>query len=220
MISFVNAAAGNGNPTTVATATIPACSPGDDLIFMVGTRGATADPSSVVDDNGGTWVMATSFVNGTSNLSLWTRAALPGDTGATITASGLSAGGSACGIAILSGAVIAPSNFSTSGNPAGTEVVTGITTAATSWLGFAIFNRVNDTLAPVNETRANTGPMTARYEHRSAGGSDCALTFCLDPNSGASGDISWSQTDGATLTLVFEVSEAAGSGSTRWLWNA
>lgn len=207
-ITFVNSAVPTGNPTTSFTITIPTVQTGDLLIFACTNRDATTTPS-VADNDSGNWVRKTS---GSSKGGLWYRYATSATSGKTLTAGGTTAfTGSCTGVlVVLRGAVTSGDPFdkyTLEDNASGNETHAGITPDFDGcWIGLAVHNDSNDN-SVTNSATTSPGSLTEGNEKLSTGGSDCATSLrgLVQATKGATGNATWSQTDGTTVSQLFAV---------------
>lgn len=198
-----------GNPTTSFTVTIDAAVVAGDVLFLaVTSRDSTGAGTLSVTDNdtgGNTW---TKIGNSTDHkATLWWKRATSGTASKTVTVN--NAVGSASGVLkAFSGAYSDGdpfTNVTVETNASADETAAGITpTFADSMLCAAIFNYANDN-AVTSLSSANFGAFTTT-EKLSTGGSDCATAFGHDlVTSGASGNVTWAQTDGTTYSIVWAI---------------
>lgn len=209
-----SAAVPGGNPTTGFTVTVDAAVATDDLLFItITSRDSTSGSSDVTvtdnDTGGNTWAVVTN----TSDKKAWVfwKRATSGTASKTVTVANCV--GSASGVLkAFSGADTGAtpySNQAVNAFASGTETASGITPdVADSMLCFSVHNLDNDH-AVTSLSSANFGAMTVT-EKLSTGGSDCATAFGHDlVTSGATGDITWAQTNGATKGAIWAIKPAA-----------
>lgn len=206
------------DPTTSCTVTIHASTATDDILLMAATnRNGTADLSVTDDDTGGnTWALLHKQIANTSrSVQCWWKRGTSGTASKTITVSGATNSISA-GCAVFSGASTAATPYEAEtgeDNTSGDETQAGITISSGSALIFIIGNVLNN-LQPSSQSSANFGAFTNAFYRESSGGSDCSidLNYILG-SSGASGNLTWSQTDNLTGTIAFGLLEAAVGGA-------
>lgn len=202
----------SGNLTTGFTLVINAGVQANDIcVIGITNRDGTANPTCVDNEGAGTWTRITT-VNAATNgsLSIWWKRASANTASKTITVGGCT--GSASGVVMpFRGASLAASPFGTAvgePNASGNELQAGIVTARN---GSAVIHLIactsNDTLAPGNRTATAPTTITEDGEGVSSGGSDCSMSFASDvlSTAGATGNISWAQTDGTGASLAIEL---------------
>ncbi len=204
------------DPTTSCTVTIHASTAADDILLLQATnRNGAADLSVTDDDTGGnTWALLKKQLKDTSrSTQLWWKRATSGTASKTITVSGAT-NSIAAGCAVFSGASTAATPYEAEtgeDNASGDETQAGITISSGSALIFCIGNVLND-LTPTSQSSANFGALTESFNKTSAGGSDCGVNLSYKlGSSGASGNLTWSQTDNLTATIVCGLLEAAAA---------
>jgi hypothetical protein len=211
------AAASSGNNTTSCTVVIPAAVlTGDVLVLDVVNRDATTNVSVADNEGAGSWARITT-VNATTNGSgqLWWKRATGNTASKTITVSGAT-GSVACVVTPYVGASIGSAPLGTpvgEANASGNELQAGITTARDgSWVHHAVACTSNDTLNPGDRTATSPTTLTESGEGVSAGGSDCSVSAASaeKTTAGATGNISWAQTDGTGASYAVEVLIATG----------
>lgn len=223
-VAYRSSAANASTTTTTSfTVVIPADVQDGDLLVLcvINRNGAGTDPTVVDDDTGGnTWTKFAGDANG--KATIWRKFATSGTASKTITVSGC-LDSSTGGVDAYSGAdTTTPlTNLTTSANASGVESVSGFTPSfADEFICFAIFNHENNN---VTDTQACTDPgvLTERYDAGSTGGSDCQVTSASRVQVGgptATGNFTWNQVDGATITHAFAISPVqAASGWGRLL---
>lgn len=189
---------------------IPSAVLADDLLFVtVTSRDSTSGSANVTctDDSGDgvSW----SVLHNTSDKKAWVfwKRANAGTNDGTITVA--SCVGSASGVLkCFSGADTGATpytNVTEESNASGDETHAGITpSTADSMLCASIHNYANDN-AVTTLSSVNFGAFTTT-EKLSTGGLDCACAFGHDlVTSGATGNITWSQTDGTTYAIVWAI---------------
>lgn len=210
------------NPTTSCTVTIHASTATDDILLLCATnRNATADLSVTDDDTGGnTWALLKKQIANTSrSVQVWWKRATSGTASKTITVSGATNSVSA-GCSVFSGASTGATPYeavSGEDNASADETHATITLSANSALIFVVGNVLND-LTVSTQSSVNFGALTEAFDATSAGGSDCgiALAYILDVggSGGATGNITWAQTDNLTGSIAFGLLIAAAAGAT------
>lgn len=204
-VSFVASAVPAGNPTTSFTVTIPSETlTGDVLVFAATNRDATADPSVTDNDAGGNaWAK---LGGGATGLTVWWKRATGSTASKTLTASGFT--GSSAGVVSLFRGVTAAAtpyeSVTTESNASADESHAGFTPSRNgSMVCLAIANRTND-ISVTTVAATNPASLTAP-EKLSTGGSDCscALARGAQTTAGATGNITWAQTDAATVSCAF-----------------
>lgn len=183
----------------------------DILVIGITNRDATANPTCVDNEGAGTWARITT-VNAATNgsLSIWWKRASANTASKTITVG--SCTGSASGYVLpFRGASLSTTPFGTpvgEPNASADEAQAGITTARDGSMVIHLIGCTsNDTLAPGNRTATTPSTLTESGEGTSTGGSDCSMSFASDVRStaGATGNISWAQTDGTGASLAIEL---------------
>ncbi len=202
----------SGNLTTGFTLVVPAAvALNDFVICAITNRDATANPTCVDNEGAGTWARLTT-VNATTNgsISLWWKRASANTASKTVTVGGCT--GSASGaLFYYRGVTLAAVPFGTpvgEGNASGNETQAGITTARDGSLVIHLVGCTsNDTLAPGNRTATSPTTITEDVEGVSSGGSDCSMSIASDvkASAGATGTITWAQTDGTGASLAVEL---------------
>ena len=206
----------SGNQTTGFTLVINSGVLAQDLlVLLVTNRGATTDPVVVDNDVGGNlWTkLANQNANTNGAGTIWVKYATSATASKTITVSGCT--NSASGIVMpFRGGSFVSNILHAFGTPVGEsnastdESCAGITTdRANSMVLHAIFCTSNDTLAPGNRTATSPATITEDGEGVSSGGSDCSASLASDEktSAGATGTISWSQTDGTGASISVEM---------------
>jgi hypothetical protein len=207
----------SGARTTGFTLTIGTVAVGDVLLVGVTNRDATADPSVTDNDTGGNaWAKISSQAANTNGaISVWWKRATAATSGKVLTIGGCT--GSCSGVLTpYSGCLDAGNPYGTpvpEGNASGNETQAGITVGtANSWVCLFVGCTSNDTLNPTTYTCA-TDPATLseQGEGISTGGSDCSMSHAsaVKTTTGATGAISWAQTDGTGASIAFELIVAA-----------
>lgn len=212
-ITPVTATATSGAQTTGFTLVINSgVQAGDILLLGITNRDGTADPGVVDNDTGGNaWAKVTNQNAATNGaISVWWKRATATTASKTITVSGCT--GSASGVVTpYRGSLAAGTPYGTpvpEANISGNETTAGIsTTAAGSFVCLFVGCTSNDTLNPTTYTATDPTTLTERGEGISTGGSDCSMSHASAERSaaGATGAISWAQTDGTGASIVFEL---------------
>jgi hypothetical protein len=206
------AVATSGNLTTGFTLVVPAAVVANDIIVVgITNRDATTNPTCVDNEGAGAWARITT-VNAATNgsISIWWKRASANTNSKTVTV------GSCTGSA--SGALMYYRGASLAANPFGTPVgeanasadvsQAGITTSrAGSMVIHLVGCTSNDTLNPTNRSATTPSAIAEDAEGVSAGGSDCSLSFASAERAaaGATGTISWTQTNGTGASLAIEL---------------
>lgn len=209
-ISFVASAVPAGNPTTSYNITIPTVAVNDLLILATTNRDADTAPTVIDNDTGGeTWTEKSS-VAGCGRL--FYKRATSATSAKAISASGFT--GSCSGVLIvLRGAKSSGDPFhqyTHEPNASGDETHAGFTTTIDGcWIGLAVHNDGNDNLV-TNSACTSPGSLTEGGEKQSVGGSDCSCSVrgLVQATAGATGDFTWAQTNGATVSQAFAVEPA------------
>ena len=211
-ITLVGTAKSSTTATTTFSLAIPAgINTNDVLIVQAVNRDATADPS-VTDNDGGTW---TKFGGGATGQTLWWRRATSATSGKTISGSGLT-GSCAATLTIYRGCKTSGDpfeNVTTQSNASGTESHAAITpTVNGAVVCLAVANRANDNAVTTPST-TSPGALVSISEILSTGGSDCAAHFAArrQATAGTTGSFTWAQTNGATVSSVFNLLPAGGT---------
>lgn len=218
-ITVGTSTATSGNRTTGFTLVIDSGVVANDiLILCVTNRGATTDPIVVDDDIGGNlWAkLAGQNANTNGAGTVWWKRATSATASKTITVSGCTNSAAGC-VTPFTGASLGATPYAgvvSEANASGDESQAQITTTrAGSMVCLAIFCTSNDTLNPNTQVATSPSVITERAEGVSSGGSDCSATFCaaIKASAGATGTISWQQTDGTGASIAFELLEAVAA---------
>ena len=197
---------------------------GTDLYTFVVSRDSTSASADVTctDDSGAnTWTS----VAGDADKKAWVfwKRGTTSDIGATVTIA--AAVGSTVGSIVCvkggNGAGGDPTtNMSVETNASGNETHAGMTPSnSNSTVMFAVMDYGNDTNAVTSLSGATMGASTRRSSNFfPPAGSDCRITVTGRPlASGATGNITWSQTDSTTKSVLFAVAPGiaavTGTGS-------
>lgn len=203
----------SGANTTSCTATIDAAvQSGDVLVLDVVNRDSTANVSVTDNDTGGnTWTLKTNQAANTNGSGQrWWKRATSGTAGKTITVSGAT-GSVACAGQAYSGCEASGDPLGATvgeANASANETQAGITTTRSlSWVLHMVACTSNDTLNPGNRTATSPTTITERGEGTSSGGSDCSVSHASAEKAaaGATGNISWSQTNGTGASMANEL---------------
>lgn len=219
-------AVAGGNPTTSLTITIPASvQTGDILVAAFTNRNATANPSVSDNDTGGnTWAAVRA---NTTGASLYWKRATSGTASKTITASGFT-GSCSGGVAVYQNCDpgSSPVEFhAEESNASGNETHAGFTPAdGGREIGLVVYNRANDN-AVSTQSSTSPGNLSERFEKLSTGGSDCGVALASAPQevAAATGNLTWAQTNAATISISFSIKvapppAAAPPGARRGAW--
>lgn len=206
-------ASGSTNPTTTFTITIPSSTVTNDVLFVTVTSrdhtAGTALPTVTDNDAGGnTWTQITGASSADRKATVWWKRATSGTASKTITVAGC-VGSSSGGVSVYSGALVNNTpytNETIETNGSGDEThATFDPTNDNSEVVFAVFNYANDN-AVTSVSGATVGAFAQRFEHLSTGGSDCGNTqWGVALASGATGSITWAQTNGTTYSSIWAV---------------
>ena len=196
-------------PTTSCTVTIHASTAtGHILLLAAVNRNGTADLSVTDDDTGGnTWQLLKKQIANTSrSVQVWWKRATSGTASKTVTVSGATNSVSA-GCAVFSGVHPGSTPYEAAtgeDNVSADETQAGITISDNAMLIFVIGNVLND-LTPTTMASANFGSLAESFNALSTGGSHCGtnLSYDLVTTGGATGNLTWAQTDNLTGTIVF-----------------
>lgn len=214
-IAHIGSTAGNLNPTSNPTVTLTTISAAAHGFCAFGGRGTNqAAPSALADTgNNTTWtkVADNDPLSSAQSLSIWSRAVDAGDSLATVTATMSNSNGTACGSNVFSGSSGTLTQITYDLPGSGVESTAGLTIGTGGWFLIWIYNRTND-LNVTNVSGSNCGALTPLYQHLSTGGSDCGLACWGIQYDGDVGTITWSQTNGASGTIVAELLPAAAGG--------
>jgi hypothetical protein len=207
----------SGNLTTGFTLVINSGVLADDILLIgITNRDATANPTCVDNDTGGNaWARITTQNAATNgSLSVWWKRATAATASKTITVSGCT--GSASGVVTpYRGCLATGTPVGTAvpeSNASGDETQAGITVGtAGSFVCAFVACTSNDTLAPTTFTATDPSALTDRGTGVSAGGSDCSCSHAsaVRATAGATGNISWAQTNGTGASMALELIIAA-----------
>lgn len=218
-IAFRSAATGGTDPTTSTTVTIPSdVVTGDILLAAFTNRDATADPSVTDDDSGGNaWAKVKNQNAGTNGAgTVWWKRATSATASKTISATGFT-GSCSGGVAAFSGCLASGDPYAqvlgeanASADESMATVLFLINNGALPVL--AVFNTGNDNLSStqaLNPANGSSVTLTERFDHLSAGGSDCACSLAADfftTNLALErlySTATWAQTNGTTASIFF-----------------
>lgn len=205
-ITHVASQASSGAPTTTFTLTIPSGTTTNDiLIVSLVSRGGLGTITIVDDDTGGNTY---ALVGSSGTLAVYWKRATSATASKTITVDG--AVNSSCGgVSVYRGCSTGTTpyeNVTAQSNAAGTESVTGVTpTRDGSLLCMTIGNVAANAVSSQSVT--TPGALQERFDASSTGGSDsaCAHASEVQTTATASGNFTWSQTDGTTRSCVFDL---------------
>lgn len=212
-ITVGTSTATSGNQTTGFTLVINSgVVSGDILLLGVTNRGATADPTVVDNDTGGnTWAkIGNQNADTNGAITVWWKRATSGTASKTITVSGCTNSASGC-VTPYTGCLGSGNPYGTpvsEANASGDESQAGITTGTDgSFVCLFVGCTSNDTLNPNTYTATSPTTLTERAEGVSSGGSDCSMSHASaeKASAGATGTISWLQTDGTGASMAFEL---------------
>lgn len=208
--STVTSGAAGASPTLVINSGVQA---GHVLYVGVTNRDGTTNPLTVTDnDTGGNAWALVAHQNATTNGSIetWWKRATSGTASKTITISG-GTGSTAATVTPYIGVLATGTPHGTpvsEANASGNETQAGIVTgAAGSFVLLFVGCTSNDTLNPTTYTATDPTTLTERAEGVSTTGSDCSMSHAsaARANAGATGAISWAQTDGTGASIAFEL---------------
>jgi hypothetical protein len=211
---ITQAVPGGNNLTTNFSVTIPTVLTNDLLILACTNRDSTNAPTVTDNDTGGnTWTKKTST---TSKGTLWWKRATANTSAKAIAAAGFT--GSSSGVLIVLRGAMATgdpfANYALEDNVSGNEIHSGFTTPENGcWVGLAVHNLANISVSASSTT--SPGPLTEGTEKGSTGGNDCgtSLKGLLQVTAGATGNITWAQTNGVTVSQAFAIRPLQPSGT-------
>jgi hypothetical protein len=196
-----------GDPTTSFTVAIDAAVVAGDWLYLAFlSRDHTvgdALPTVTDDDTGGnTW--ASIYTSGQRQAHVFRKKATSATASKTVTVAGC-IGSSSGVLKAFTNTIGTTSNLQSEANASGNETHAGfVATEGGSMLAGIVFNTADDNA--VTSLSFATAGATTMTEKLSIGGSDCAVAFGHVLATGSvSGDLTWTQTDGATISLVFAV---------------
>ena len=198
--------------TTTFTITIPSdIGVGEDLYVLAVSRDHTVGTAKYTctdnDGAGNTW--AEQVISSDRKTTLFWKKSTSATAGKTITIAG-AVGSSTGGMSAFYGGYEGnpTTDISLQENSSGTESHTGFTPSnEPSFIVFGVTNDSND-IDISSITSANLGSMEpAQWEAESTGGSDCKSTMAGidDPGGTATGNFTWSQTNGTTDSVAFAI---------------
>lgn len=208
-----SAVANSTTNTTSLTVTIPASVQADDLLFLVTSNyGAATNPTVTDNDSGGnTWarIGGSDPNRGSSSSDVYWKRATSGTASKTITVSGCTNSCSAGVSAFSGGRTTDPpyENVTAESNLGGNETQAGFTpTVSGSMVCLAVCNVVND-LAVGSQSSTSPGALTEFFEHLNTGGGSCAtnLSGAVQSVAGATGSLTWSQTNSDTGSIGWNI---------------
>lgn len=220
-VTHVQSVNGSDSATTSDALTIPAVSVGDVLLLFCTNDGATTAPTVTDDDTGGnTWGRVDP--SGNSGHSVWWKHATANTSGKTVTADGFT---TACAVVLsaYTGAKVSGTpyeNVNTEAQSAGEETIVGFTPSRDGCMIILAVTNRNGAFGCANQSCTNPGVLTERAEVLNP--TICAVMTASNAQveAAATGDITWTQTNSAHLTTVFNLITADAGGSTKWLWAA
>lgn len=191
----------------------------DILVLDAVNRDSTANLTVTDDDSGGnTWTLLTNQAANTNGSGQrWWKRATSGTASKTITVSGATGSVTAV-VTPYTGCPTTDTPFGTAvseANASGNEVQAGITTTRSgSWVLFMVACTSNDTLNPTSYTATDPATLTESGEGTSTGGSDCSVSHASAEKAaiGATGNISWAQTNGTGASIATELLNVASLG--------
>jgi len=198
------------DPTSDTTLTIPASVQADDIL-LVATKTIGSNPyaNSVTDDDtgGNTWTQISEFpASSSSVLGLWWKRATSGSAGKTVTIDMGTATSAASLISAFSGCLASGDpfeNVTEESNATGDESMTGLTPSVNGAMILLIVGQRSNDNAVSNQSSTDPGVLTEFAEALSTGGSDTgvAIAGAVQATANATGNLTWSQANGQTLSL-------------------
>lgn len=199
------------NATTTVTFKIGGNLVGKRIVCKAVSRDHTSGTAlaAIADDGGGnSW---SSNLSGDTDrkVYLWEKEGTEADVGAMVTISG-AVGSLSAQVHVYDG-VGAIEDVSLETNASGNETHASLDpTTDGSLVGLVVADYANDTNAVTSPSGATSGAMAIVGESLSSGGSDCRLTVAVDlVASGATGSVTWSQTNATTKSILFSLPPAA-----------
>jgi hypothetical protein len=214
-LTFIaSAVPGGNNLTTNFSITIPTVLTDDLLILACTNRDSTNPPTITDTDTGGnTWTKKTSA---TSKGTLWYKRATSATSGKLVGGAGFT--GSSSGVLIVLRGAMATgdpfANYTLEDNISGNEIHNGFTTPENGcWVGLAVHNL--DNLSVSASSTTSPGALTEGTEKTSTGGNDSgtSLMGLLQVTAAATGNITWAQTNGVTVSQAFAIRPYQPSGT-------
>jgi len=211
--------------TTSATVNIPAGVASDDLLFLLITsRDATGTAPTVTDNDtgGNTWAK---IANDSNNKgTLWWKRATSGTASKAISISG-AVGSVASTLTVYergdTGAT-PYTDIAVESNASADETHAGFTPSnAGSMICLGVCNTGNDNACSA-ETCTDPGTLTEQQELLNTGGSDCAsmqASAIQLAGPTATGNFTWSQTNGTTISIVWAIKSAVAPESFTEDWD-
>ena len=219
-VSFIANALGGTTTTTSFSITLPTTVAGDILICEFAHRGTgngTIGGTSVTT-GGLTWTLKHSQLFGSSAFSgktYWTRAT-GNHAGQTVTGSSLTDSCAAIVTvyrgALASGDPLADATIVGEQNASGNETQAQITTAtAAAWVVLVVVNSPD--LAVATQACTSPGTLTERAERLSTGGTDSSIAHAsaAKATAGATGALTWTQTNAASGSWGYAIQPAAAN---------
>lgn len=210
--------------TTSCTITIPASVATDDLIFLLTVnRGASADPTVADDDTGGnTWTRIAGDNAGVESASvdLWWKRATSGTASKTVTVSNCTDSCTAVLSAFSGGKTTDPpyENVTLEINASGDETNAGFTPSVDGCMICLAVGQVAEDTSVSTQSSTDPGALTEFIEHlNNAGGgaknhSGSSIAGALQTTAGATGNLTWAQTNRVTISVGWNILPFVASG--------
>jgi len=214
-ISFIANALGGTTTTTSFSTTLPATQAGDIIVLEFAHRG-TGNGTIGGTYSGPAFVLKHSQLFATSTFSgktYWSRAT-GNHSGQTVTGSGLTDSCAAIVTiyrgALASGDPLADATVVGEQNASGNETQAQITTTtAAAWVVLVVVNSPD--LAVATQACTSPGTLTERAERLSTGGTDSSIAHASAAKAaaGATGALTWTQTNAASGSWAYAIQPAA-----------
>lgn len=221
MIGHVGTVAHNeANPTTGLTFTVPAgVEAGDDLYAWLADQGTGAEttPPSITDDQSASWTSkGTQNTGGTQEGAgtLYHRKATSGTAGITVTVTGFH--GSCSGLLACWEGADTDESVTQEGNPSTFPTHAGLAAVTPSRddsvILLFIADLQNDILNHAAYAATDPASLTERGEASSTAGADCSVHIAsgAQTTAAAVGNITWTQTNAANVTIALVLLPPAG----------
>ncbi len=209
---------GSTNRTTSATITIPTVSAGEDLYVLAVSRDHTSGTAKYTctdnDTGGNTWTEKA--ISSDRKTTLFWKKATSGTSAKTITIA-TTVGSVASGLCVISGAASGDptTNIVLEENASGNEAHASFTPDNNNSLVLLGITQDTNDLAVTSVSGATMGALTQGWQLLNTGGNDCAATVWSKVlASGATGQFTWSQTDGTSDSISWAVKEATTTTTT------
>lgn len=212
-ITWVANANGGTNPSISTTITIPTVAVDDIGILCVSMSATAVDPVVTDNDSGGnTWTKIDAVTGAADNASVWWKRMTSASSSKVITITdgvGETADSMSATLTVFRGVTTAATPYEAllkESNASGNETHASITTlSAGVMVVFCLGESDNNAIS--SQTAANTPPgaLTAGGSHSSTAGGDTAAGIFYSPmeTPGATGAVTWSQTDATCGTFLF-----------------